>query len=94
MFTNSSNIRGDLPIGVSKSYDREGYMALTIYGRNNNRSKTTAYSYPTPEDAFYFGYKPTKENYIKQVAQEEYDKGNITKQCYNAMMNYQVEITD
>lgn len=25
---------------------------------------------------------------------EEYAKDNITKQCYEAMMNYEVEITD
>ena len=35
-----------------------------------------------------------KENLIKQVAKEEYSKGNITKQCYEAMMKYEVEITD
>ena len=50
--------------------------------------------YPTPEDAFYLGYKPYKEKYIQKVAQEEYELGNITKVCYEAMMNYQVEITD
>lgn len=48
----------------------------------------------TPEQAFYFGYKPYKETIIKQVAQEEYDKGNITEKCYEAMMNYEVEIDD
>jgi uncharacterized membrane protein len=31
---------------------------------------------------------------IKQIAKEEYNKGNITKQCYEAMINYEVEITD
>lgn len=51
-------------------------------------------SYLTPEDAFYSGYKPHKEDLIKQVAQIEHDKGNITKKCYEAMMNYQVEIED
>ena len=60
----------------------------------NNKTKTTGYCYPTPEDAFYLGYKPSKENCIKQVAQEEYNKGNITKKCYEAMMKYEVEITD
>lgn len=39
-------------------------------------------------------YKINKENNIKRIAQEEYDKCNITKQCYDAMMNYEVEITD
>ena len=35
-----------------------------------------------------------KEKVIKRVAQEEYDAGNITKRCYESMMNYEVEITD
>ena len=94
LFTKNNSIRGNLPIGVSKDEKRCGYSAMTIYGRENNKAKTTGYCYPTPEDAFYLGYKPSKENYIKQIAQEEYDKKNIIKRCYDAMMNYQVEITD
>lgn len=35
-----------------------------------------------------------KEDIIKRVAQIEYNKGNITKSCYDAMLNYEVEITD
>ena len=50
--------------------------------------------YSTPENAFYLGYKPFKEDIIKRVAQIEYDNGNITEECYKAMMNYEVEITD
>ena len=42
----------------------------------------------------FLAYKKAKESYIKQVAKEEYDKGNITKTCYEAMINYEVEITD
>ena len=49
--------------------------------------------YDTSEEAFY-AYKEAKESYIKQVAQEEYSLGNITKKCYDAMMSYEVEITD
>ena len=36
----------------------------------------------------------TIEAYTPYEAREEFDKGNIAKKCYNAMMNYQVEITD
>ena len=76
--------RGSLPIGVSKNGEKfiascSKQIYLGIYN--------------TPEEAF-FAYKTFKENYIKQIAQEEYDKGNITKQCYDAMMNYEVEIDD
>ena len=83
-----------MPIGVSKRDDRFGYQASILYDKNGNKAKRTNYNYPTPEDAFYLGYKPYKEDFIKQIAQEEYSKGNITKRCYEAMMNYIVEITD
>ena len=49
--------------------------------------------YATPEEAF-FAYKTYKEKLIKQIAQIEFDKDNITKTCYDAMMKYKVEITD
>lgn len=95
LFIKSNAVRGEYPIGVCKgSNGHHGYQAKFIYGKNGNKSKTTSYSYPTPEDAFYLGYKPSKEKYIKRIAQEEYDNGNITKRCYEAMINYQVEITD
>ena len=94
LFTKNNVARGNLPIGVSYSKSRSMFIGKYIYGKNKKHSKQTEYGYPTPEDAFYLGYKPSKEAYIKQVAQEEYDKGNITKRCYEAMMNYEVEITD
>ena len=92
LFTKCNSNRGKLPIGVYKDKDR--FLAKIIYGQQGNKTKVTAFRYPTPEDAFYLGYKPSKEAYIKQVAQEEYEKGNITKKCYDAMMEYKVEITD
>ena len=49
-------------------------------------------TYSTEEDAFYLGYKPRKEDSIKKIAKEEYDKENITRECYEAMMNYEVEM--
>lgn len=39
-------------------------------------------------------HKAAKEAYIKQMAQEYYDKGEITKRAYDALMRYEVEITD
>jgi hypothetical protein len=48
-------------------------------------------SYSTPEQAFQ-AYKTAKEKHIKEVA-EKY-KNQITKEVYNALYNYQVEITD
>lgn len=71
-------------IGVYKTY--ETYFSLC-------QGKYLG-SYQTPEEAFYMGYKSYKENLIKQVAQKEYYEGNIIKACYEAMMNYKVEIDD
>lgn len=82
--------RGKYPIGVRDTKD--GFVAVC---RNPFLDKSIEIgSYSTPEKAFYFGYKPYKEDIIKQVAKIEFESGNITEKCYNAMMNYKVEIDD
>lgn len=87
---NSKNKKSNLPIGVHKHINKFRVTCSTPYG---NKGKHIG-MYGTSDDAFYFGYKPFKESVIKQVAKEEYGKGNITKRCYEAMMSYEVEITD
>ena len=82
--------RGKYPIGVR--YTRDGFTAVCRNPFLNKSIELGCYS--TPEKAFYLGYKPYKENIIKQVAQIEFDNNNITEECYRAMMNYVVEITD
>lgn len=81
--------RGGYPIGVS--YRNDGFIASCHNPFTNRREELGSYS--TPEKAFNV-YKVYKEDLIKQVAQIEYDVGNITEQCYKAMMNYKVEIDD
>ena len=51
--------------------------------------------YNTPEEAFN-AYKIAKEQEIKRVANECVSKGYITQESrlYNAMISYQVKITD
>lgn len=90
LFVKRDVVRGGLPIGVIRNHKR--FSAL--YSDQFTKKYAYGGTYDTPEEAFYLGYKPNKENMIKRVAQSEYDKGNITKKCYNAMMNYIVEITD
>ena len=92
LFIKCNAIRGELPIGITTK-NNDVFIAQCRNPLLNNKNEYIG-SYKTLEDAFYLGYKPFNENIIKQVAQIEYDKGNITKQCYNAMMKYQVEITD
>lgn len=94
LFTKTNLRRGDLPIGVSYNKGRgKKYIAYCSYTYYTCKKHIHLGCYDTPEEAFCV-YKEFKENLIRQIAQEEYDKGNITKKCYDAMMNYQVEITD
>ena len=89
LFIKADKMRGDLPIGVMK--DRNKYRACC----NDRFTGKVEYLgvYETVEEAFYT-YKKYKENLIKKIAQEEFSKGNITKQCYDSMMNYEVDIDD
>ena len=82
--------RGRYPIGVR--YTDDGFLACCNNPFTGRRKELGHYS--TPEKAFYLGYKPFKEDIIKMVANVEYENGNITKECYEAMMNYEVEIDD
>lgn len=52
---------------------------------------TTLGNYATAEEAFY-AYKEAKESYIKEVANKWKDQ--IDPKVYNALMNWEVEITD
>ena len=89
LFLKSDASRGNLPIGVHKNrnaYECSCRDPLTDKDGYIGQSHTI-------EEAFQI-YKNYKENLIKQIAQIEYDKKNITKECYDAMMRYEVEITD
>lgn len=90
LFTKRQNVRGDDPIGVH-FYEVNGNYGAQC---NNHNGKIQFLGYYTTQQEAFQTYKEYKENLIKQVAQEEYEKGNITKRCYEAMINYQVEITD
>ena len=81
--------RGKLPLGVSFDKTRLKYIS---YFR---RSMKTIFigRYDTPEEAF-FAYKNAKEKYIKELAEKYFQEGKITKKVYDALMKYEVEITD
>ena len=89
LFVKSNAARGKYPIGVSY------YKSISKYACQCHDSGENVYLgvYNNPEEAFNV-YKQFKEKVIKRIAKEEYNKGNIIKQCYDAMMNYEVEITD
>ena len=78
--------KSNLPKGVKKTkYNR--YQAVI----NKQYNDINLGSYPTPEAAFQ-AYKKAKEEWIKEVADKWKDK--LKPNVYEALMNYQVEITD
>ena len=91
LFLKRESVRGDLPIGVYKHKKWNGYYAACKNPLTNKKDYLGGHN--TPEKAFET-YKQHKEKLIKQIAQIEHDKGNITKRCYEAMIKYEVEITD
>jgi hypothetical protein len=79
--------RGNNPIGVYWDEDRGLYQAyLTARKKRVHLGR-----WPTAEQAFN-AYKIAKEAHIKEIAKEWRDK--IDPRAYNALMQYEVEITD
>ena len=98
LFTNRKLHRGSYPIGVSYSKKNNKFLAYCndpFKERNDGGRYIGHYlgSYTTPEEAFY-AYKKFKEEMIKKVAILEFQRENITQKCYEAMINYQIEIDD
>lgn len=89
LFVNKKTQRGSLPIGVRKNGNGFSASCSNPFTKTVERLGT----YKTKEESF-LKYKIRKEYIIKRMAQLEYNKGNITKCCYEAMINYKVEITD
>lgn len=79
--------RGEYPIGVHNN--GSSFIA------NIKKDKKTLYlgSFKTKEEAF-LAHKQAKELYIQEVAQEYFNKGEIDKRVYDALMNYKIEIID
>lgn len=90
LFLKREALRGKYPIGVTYK-DGDGFVSCCNNPFTNKREKLGNHS--TPEKAF-VAYKIYKEDIIKRVAEIEYNNNNITKECYEAMMNYIVEIDD
>lgn len=87
LFIKSNNTRGNNPLGVSF---QKSLKKFSSYIRIKGKRHTIGY-YNTPEEAFY-AYKQAKEAYIKEVANKWKDQIDI--KVYEALMNYEVEITD
>lgn len=87
LFTRRQNDRGKYPIGVRWHTSSKKYQARVNIRSNN---KHLGY-FDTVEEAFQ-AYKVAKEAHIKEVANEW--KPYVEERVYQAMYNYQVEITD
>lgn len=87
LFTKRQNFRGKLPIGVLFTESKMRYKSYLTKG--NERLYLGCYS--TPEEAFQ-AYKKAKEAWIKEVANKWKDK--LAPNVYEALMKYEVEITD
>lgn len=83
--------RGKYPIGVTKRKDEISYEAQCSNQIINKQ--VTIGEYNTIAQAFN-AYKIYKENIISIVAEKEYESKNISKECYEALLRYIVEITD
>ena len=79
--------RGAYPVGVHYNKAAKKYQARL----KKCDGRYYLGIFDTPEEAFYV-YKREKEKYIKEVANKWKDK--IDTRVYEALMNYQVEITD
>ena len=77
-----------LPVGVSKKRER-----FCVGGTKVNNNTVYLGIYDTPEEAFLV-YKKYKEDMIKMVADDYKQRGQITEKVYQALMNYEVDITD
>lgn len=87
LLTKNNMVRGELPVGVMYSKSGLKYVAQISMFKEIIRLG----SFSTAEEAFYT-YKTAKELHIKEVANKWIDK--IDPRAYEALMKYQVEITD
>ena len=85
LFTKREKCRGNYPIGVHMN----GNKFRAVLNKGKNRIHLGLYE--TPEEAFK-AYKKAKEEWIKELANKWKDK--LKPNVYEALMNYQVEITD
>lgn len=88
ILTKSDSQRNELPIGVKKTRGKRYEARLSIY-----KGYVYLGTFDTPEEAFN-AYKIGKEKWIKLTAENHFNNGSITEKTYNALLNYEVSITD
>ena len=87
LFVKRDKLRGEYPVGVCFHKPLNKYVSkLSAYGRSRNLGYFSSVS-----EAFYV-YKEAKETHIKEVANKWKDQ--IDQRVYEALMNWEVDITD
>lgn len=87
LFTKRQIYRGDLPIGVQHNETKTKYKAML-----NRGGEKVFLGYHTTIESAFNAYKIAKEKWIKIVADKWKDQ--LDPKVYDALYNYQVEITD
>lgn len=87
LLTNRRNHRNGT-IGSYKTKSGKFIVHCNKYGKPN------LVGFFTSEKEAFDAYKKTKESYIKDVAKKYYNEGKITERVYDALMRYEIEITD
>lgn len=80
--------KGKCPVVGVKPNANKFEVRLSRYGKRDYLGL-----FDTPEEAFAV-YKYHKEQYIKELAESYFKGGKITERVYQALMKYEVEITD
>ena len=88
ILTKSTATRGKHLIGVSWSKTNRAFKAQV----NKNKGKREYLGIFNTEVEAFNAYKQAKESFVKEQAEKW--KGEIDHRAYNALMKYQVEITD
>ena len=90
LFIKRKRDRGALPIGIVL-IPRNRYKKYQV--QVSGRTPYSVGYFYTIEEAFQ-AYKMEKEKIIKERATQYFQEGKITHRVYQALMEYQVEITD
>lgn len=91
LFTKCDNARGDSVIGAS-FVNGKYRVSCNLINPVTGESKRKHLGYYDTQEKAFEAYKQFKENYIKQIA--DYYKEQIPINLYNALYDYEVEITD
>ena len=96
LFVKSNKSRGKYMIGVTFNKRINRFVSQCSYIKVEEKAvKTNVIGNFSTELEAFNAYKQFKESYIKQVADDYANKyPNFPKRLYDAMYNYEVEITD